>query len=80
MCLGASVSRGKGQKPFNGQIDYDYIMWIDSDIVFIPQHFQKLLSHKKEDIVSGIYMKDDGKHFAICKEWDEEYFSKHGRQ
>lgn len=29
MCLGADVSRGKDQKPFDGKIDYDYLMWID---------------------------------------------------
>ena len=36
-------------------IDYDYMMWIDSDIVFEPHNFKQLLSHK-EDIVSGLYM------------------------
>ena len=77
MCLGADVSRGKDQKPFNGQVDYDYIMWIDSDIIFNPQHFQKLLNNNK-DIISGVYLMDDGKHFATCKEWDEEYFKKNG--
>ena len=35
--------------------DYNYIMWIDSDIVFEPQNFKQLLSHDK-DIVSGLYM------------------------
>lgn len=77
MCLGADISRGKDQKPFNGKIDYDYIMWIDSDIVFTPQQFHKLLEHKK-NIVSGIYLMDDRKHFATCEDWDEEYFKKHG--
>ena len=77
MCLGADVLRGKDQKPFNGQIDYDYIMWIDSDVLFTPQNFLRLLNHQI-DIVSGIYLMDDGKHFATCKEWDEEYFNKHG--
>ena len=76
MCLGADISRGKDQKPFNNQVDYDYIMWIDSDIVFTPQQFQKLLDHKK-DIVSGIYLMGDGRHLATCKKWDEEYFKKH---
>ncbi len=38
-------------------------MWIDSDIVFTPQQFQKLLDHK-EDIVSGIYKMDGGTHYA----------------
>lgn len=78
MCLGADVSRGKDQKPFNGQVDYDYIMWIDSDIVFTPKQFQKLVDHNK-DIISGVYMMDDGKHFATCKDWDEEYFKEHGQ-
>lgn len=77
MCLGADISRGKYQKPFNGEIEYDYVMWIDSDIVFKPEQFGKLLDHKN-DIVSGIYLMDDGNHFATCKDWDEEYFSKHG--
>lgn len=77
LCLGADVSRGKKQNLFNSKIDYDYLMWIDSDIVFTPQHFQKLLSHDK-DIISGIYLMGDGKHFATCKDWDEEYFKNHG--
>ena len=34
--------------------DYDYIMWIDSDIFFKPTDFDRLLSHEK-DIVSGLY-------------------------
>lgn len=37
------------------EIDYDYMMWIDSDIVFEPQNFKQLLGHEK-DIVSGLYM------------------------
>lgn len=77
MCLGADILQGKNQKPFNNKIDYDFLMWIDSDIMFTPKHFKKLLSHKK-DIVSGIYLMSDGEHFATCKKWDEEYFKKHG--
>ena len=34
----------------------DYYMWIDSDQVFKPHHFFKLLRHNK-DIVSGIYLR-----------------------
>ena len=77
MCLGADVMRGQNQKPFDGQIDYDYLMWIDSDVVFSPQQFQRLLGHGK-DIVSGIYMMEDGRSFATVKEWDEEFFAQHG--
>ena len=77
MCLGGDVLRGKNQKPFNGLVDYTHIMWIDSDIVFTPQHFQQLLNYDK-DIVSGIYMMGDGKHFATVEDWDEEYFQEYG--
>ena len=37
------------------KVDYDYIMWIDSDMVFKPFHFDQLLKHE-QDIVSGLYL------------------------
>ncbi|MBN2407269.1 MAG: hypothetical protein JXJ19_06195 [Elusimicrobia bacterium] len=77
MCLGADVRRGENQKPFDGKIDYEYIMWIDSDIIFTPQQMIRLLSHDK-DIVSGVYMMDGGEYFAAVKDWDEKYFKKYG--
>jgi hypothetical protein len=77
MCLGADVSRGKDQKPFDGKLDYDYIMWIDSDILFTPEQFARLLSHQR-DIVSGLYLMEGGGAYAAVEEWDEEHFAKHG--
>ena len=56
MLLGGNHSKGSSQHPWDGNKDYDYIMWIDSDIVFKPQHFFKLLEHDK-DMVSGLYLK-----------------------
>lgn len=53
ICLGGDVLRGRYQEPFNGGLDYDYMMWIDSDQTFTPDDFIKLLLDKK-DIVSGI--------------------------
>jgi hypothetical protein len=77
MCLGGDVMRGPKQKPFNGQIAYDYIMWIDSDILFTPQQFAQLLSHDV-DIVSGVYLMEGGEALATVKDWDEEFFKEHG--
>ena len=77
MCLGADVNRGETQKPFNGQLDYDYLMWIDSDIIYHPQQIQKLINHN-QDIVSGIYMMSGGRCFATVKDWDEEFFKQNG--
>lgn len=52
-CLvaGADVMRGEWQKPFNS-LEYDYMMWIDSDIRFSPQQFFELYEMDK-DIASG---------------------------
>ena len=33
-CLGANVLRGPDQLPWNGKLEYDWQLWIDSDIVF----------------------------------------------
>lgn len=77
MCLGADVQRGAGQKPFNGELRYDYLMWIDSDIIFTPEQFARLLSHRL-DIVSGLYLMSDGRRYATVREWDEQYFAENG--
>lgn len=41
-CLGANVLNGPDQVPFNGTINYDYQLWIDSDIVFNSEKFWQL--------------------------------------
>ncbi len=77
MCLGADVRRGEDQKPFDGKLDYDYMMWIDSDVVFTPEQFERLLSHDK-DIVSGLYKMEDNTHYACVEHWNESEFLKNG--
>lgn len=59
MCLGGDLLCGTSQKPFQGKIEYDYILWIDSDISFTFSDFKKLLDVKK-DVVSGLYLMDGG--------------------
>lgn len=56
-CLNGNPSRGIRQKPFSGD-QYDYIMWIDTDIQFDNKCFQKLVDHDR-DIVAGWYMIPD---------------------
>ena len=72
-CLGASLDRGVDQKPFDGKVDYDYIMWIDSDMVFQPEQFFKLIEHDK-DVVSGMYKMSDNKNYATVENMDEDFF------
>lgn len=76
LALGADVSRGRNQKPFGGQIDYDWILWIDSDIVFTPKDIEALLM-TKGDIVSGLYIMQNNTTFTAVKDWDTEYYKEH---
>lgn len=76
-CLGADVTQGADQKPFQGKLPYDYIMWIDSDVIFNPADFFKLLE-SPHDVTCGLYMMDDRKSFAAVKDWDIAHFQENG--
>jgi len=76
-CLGGDVLKGPDQKPFQGTVDYDVMVWIDSDIVFKPADLFALLE-SPHDVTAGLYMMEDLQHFAVVKDWDEDYFKKFG--
>ena len=42
-CLGANVLRGPNQLPWDGKLEYDWQLWIDSDIVFSTEKFYQLV-------------------------------------
>jgi hypothetical protein len=46
-------------KPLQGELDYDTILWIDSDISFNPEDAMKLIESDKE-ITSGAYLLGGG--------------------
>jgi len=54
------------QRPFKGQITYDKILWIDSDITFTPEDALKLIKSDK-DIISGAYLLGSGEVTAYKK-------------
>jgi hypothetical protein len=74
--IGANVTRGKYQVPFGGTIEYDYMMWIDSDIAFTSTDFFKLLEQDR-DIVSGWYIQPGGL-TPVVEKMDNEYFKSQG--
>jgi hypothetical protein len=47
------------QRPFKGQVTYDKILWIDSDITFNPEDALTLIKSDK-DIISGAYLLGSG--------------------
>ena len=69
-CLGANVLRGPDQLPWDGKLEYDYQLWIDSDIVFTNETFYRVLAMQK-DIAGGRYATEDGR-TTSCAHWLEE--------
>ena len=57
-CMGGDALKGPDQKPFQGAVDYDVMMWIDSDMVFKPEDFFKLLE-SPHDVTAGLYMMEN---------------------
>ena len=76
-CLGANVLRGPKQIPWDGKLNYDYQLWIDSDIVFDTEKFYRLVAMDK-DIAAGWYMTEDGHTTSVAHWLDEEDFRGNG--
>jgi GT2 family glycosyltransferase len=83
-CLQIDLAGGDEVRLFNGE-DYDYILWIDTDVLFQPADVWRLLADAEScDIVSGIY--SQGKNSAETGEpeysailnMDDEYILKYG--
>lgn len=68
LCLAGDIRKGVKQKPFQGKIEYDYLLWIDSDNLPSYEALKSLIS-RNVDICAGIYKMRDGR-FATVKEWD----------
>jgi hypothetical protein len=80
MCLGGNVLSGPDQVPFNGDLDYDVIMWLDSDMVFNSSMVNYLIEAciYKYPVVSGTYALEGGDHMCCVENWDEEHYMEKG--
>ena len=76
-CLGANVLRGPDQKPWDGKLEYDYQLWIDSDIMFNTEQFYRLVAHDK-DIAAGWYCTEDGRTSSVAHWLEEGDFRQNG--
>ena len=93
-CLGANVLRGPKQIPWDGKLNYDYQLWIDSDIVFNSEKFWQICdvafpanavnedgtidNAKKRAISAGWYCTEDGNTTSVAHWLDEEDFRSNG--
>jgi len=76
--LGLDVLRGKNQKAFDKE-PYDVFVSIDSDVVYSPIQLIELIECTKlHPVVSGYYMMQNNKDFAVVKEWNRSYFAENG--
>ena len=88
-CLGANVLRGPDQLPWDGKLEYDWQLWIDSDIVFDTAKFYQLVLNsvpaeavRKENIIENDkvvgqnLIVDDAKTRPIVSGW---YCTEDGR-
>ena len=73
---GADVTRGSKQSPFGGKVQYDYMMWIDSDISFKTKDFESLLRLDKP-VSSGWYSQPGGC-TPVVESMDDDFFRQHG--
>jgi hypothetical protein len=76
LCLQGDLRRGAGQKPFN-ELNYDYVMWIDSDIIFNINHFISLLTCRL-DVVSGLYLMENRTHLATVRDMEMSVLKEQG--
>ena len=56
---GTKANEINNSAPVSGQVTYDKILWIDSDIAFTPEDVFRLYDSDK-DIISGAYLFADG--------------------
>ena len=71
-CLHANVLRGPDQIPWDGKLEYDYQLWIDSDIVFNTEKFWQLcdmtLRIQQKEIVRMVFH-EDGRTTSVHTGW-----------
>ena len=75
--VGGDVRRGPKQAPWGGELDYDFMLWIDSDVIFRFEDFQALLKHNV-DMVAGLYLMADNARFAAVEKMNEDTFKQNG--
>lgn len=77
--LGLDNLRGDDQKPFDGKVDYDVWITIDSNIIFSPKQVIELIEDTdKYPVISGVHRLPDMKSISAVRKLDDAYFSENG--
>ena len=76
-CLGGNPRGGKKQSPFGGNVSYERMIWLDNDVLFSVQDFEKLIKSDKE-VIGGLYMSPNNRNFMSCREMDSDKLQNEG--
>lgn len=78
--LGGKKTSGKYQTLFDNEWNYDYIFWIDTDIVFEPTDVARILmklnTNPDIEVISGLYAMSNNQPVAI-KDFSLDYLKEH---
>jgi len=55
--LGPAVKLFAERKPWNGKVEYDRILWVDSDVTFSPADVENIIGHDV-DVCTGLVKRD----------------------
>lgn len=77
MVAGGNYGNGKLQKPFGGKVEYNYLLWLDSDISFKFDHVARLIELDK-DFCAGWYKTKYRKDSCVCVNQDFDQLDKTG--
>jgi hypothetical protein len=69
---GSNTPNPKDSRPFSGQVTYDKILWIDSDIKFTPEDVIKAYE-SEYDVVAGAYLLGNGTVVAHKEKMGQPY-------
>jgi hypothetical protein len=78
-CLGGNILQAnKNQKPFQGNVKYDYIVWINPNVIFTFQDLEKLLK-SDYDVTSGVYtLSVPGDITNVVQNFDYKFYKENG--
>lgn len=78
-CLGGNILQdNKDQKPFQGSAEYDYIVWINPNVIFTFEDLEKLLK-SDYDVTSGVYtLSVPGDITNVVQKFDHKFYKEKG--
>jgi hypothetical protein len=78
-CLGGNILKDNSdQKPFQGELEYDYLVWIDPNVIFTYDDLTKLLN-SKYDVTSGVYILNNLNNITnVVHKFDYDFYKKNG--